>query len=309
MKKLVLLQGLPWAWKSTYAKKEVEEKWAMRFNKDEIRKEGNLFPAGYFYSKENEEIVMKTERERVEIAMFVVQAPYIIIDNTHLDQRDWTENKHISFYKQLAKKYGYKVEVKQFYVTVEEAIERDLNRNIDEQVWEKVIRKMEKAHKLPKQYPANPTFRDLEEGLPYAIIVDIDGTLAFMDWKRSPYDYGRVDWDRFNYYLWLLINCFLIWISQSIKQELKILIVSWRKDECREITIEWLKNKGMIYNELYMRNNDDNRCDSIVKEEIYREHIEGKYNVLAVFDDRDRVCDLWRLKLQLPCYQVWYSPD
>jgi hypothetical protein len=55
-----------------------------------------------------------------------------------------------------------------------------------------------------------------------------------------------------------------------------------------------------------MRRSGDNRCDSIVKEEIYREHIEGKYNVLAVFDDRDRVVDMWR-RLGLLCLQVYYG--
>jgi hypothetical protein len=55
-----------------------------------------------------------------------------------------------------------------------------------------------------------------------------------------------------------------------------------------------------------MRGNDDNRCDSIVKEEIYNEYIKDKYNVLAVFDDRDRVVDMWR-RIGLPTYQVYYG--
>jgi hypothetical protein len=54
-----------------------------------------------------------------------------------------------------------------------------------------------------------------------------------------------------------------------------------------------------------MRKTDDNRCDSIVKEEIYNEYIKDKYNVLAVFDDRDRVVDMWR-RIGLPTYQVYY---
>jgi hypothetical protein len=55
-----------------------------------------------------------------------------------------------------------------------------------------------------------------------------------------------------------------------------------------------------------MRRSGDNRCDSIVKEEIYNDYIKDKYNVLAVFDDRDRVCDMWR-RIGLLCLQVWYG--
>jgi len=55
-----------------------------------------------------------------------------------------------------------------------------------------------------------------------------------------------------------------------------------------------------------MRNDSDTRCDTIVKREMYEEHIEPIYNVVAVFDDRNRVVDMWR-ELNLPVYQVWYG--
>lgn len=38
----------------------------------------------------------------------------------------------------------------------------------------------------------------------------------------------------------------------------------------------------------------DTRCDTIVKREIYEEHIKDKYNVLFVIDDRVKVVDMWR---------------
>jgi hypothetical protein len=52
-----------------------------------------------------------------------------------------------------------------------------------------------------------------------------------------------------------------------------------------------------------MRKTDDFRKDSIIKEEIYQENIEGKYNVLCVLDDRNQVVDFWRAK-GLTCFQV-----
>jgi hypothetical protein len=38
----------------------------------------------------------------------------------------------------------------------------------------------------------------------------------------------------------------------------------------------------------------DMRNDSIVKEEIYEEHIKPRFNVRFVLDDRDRVVKMWR---------------
>jgi hypothetical protein len=52
-----------------------------------------------------------------------------------------------------------------------------------------------------------------------------------------------------------------------------------------------------------MRKTDDFRKDSIIKEEIYQNEIEGKYNVLCVLDDRNQVVEFWRAK-GLVCFQV-----
>ncbi len=41
--------------------------------------------------------------------------------------------------------------------------------------------------------------------------------------------------------------------------------------------------------DLLMRAPGDSRRDSIVKRELYEKHIKGKYNVVAVFDDRPSV--------------------
>ena len=46
--------------------------------------------------------------------------------------------------------------------------------------------------------------------------------------------------------------------------------------------------------ELHMRKNGDNRSDRLVKEEIFWEHIEPRFNVLAAFDDRPRIVRLWK---------------
>jgi hypothetical protein len=44
---------------------------------------------------------------------------------------------------------------------------------------------------------------------------------------------------------------------------------------------------------LFMRPENDYRKDTVIKREIYQNEIEGKYNVLAVYDDRLQVLDMW----------------
>lgn len=290
MKKIVICRWIPASWKSTWAKQEVLQSNAVRFNKDDIRKEEWLFPAWYFYSKENEEVVMEEERSRVENSMRLWKE-YIIVDNTHL----WNNNKHIAYYRSLSEYYWYEFIIKDFWCSREEAIKRDNEREPSERVGEEVINKMIKIQGN-WGYPHNPTFKEEVWNMPDCVIVDIDWTLAFMDEKRSPYEFDKVKWDRCNEYLLKLID----------RLPYSIFIVSWRSDSCRKETEEWLRTNWVEYSQLYMRKEWDNRCDTIIKSEIYEEHIKDKYNVFAVFDDRQKVCDMWRLKYHLPCYQVWY---
>ena len=55
-----------------------------------------------------------------------------------------------------------------------------------------------------------------------------------------------------------------------------------------------------------MRKKGDHRKDSIVKKELYEEHIKNRYEVLCVFDDRNQVVDMWREE-GLLCCQVYYG--
>jgi hypothetical protein len=45
-----------------------------------------------------------------------------------------------------------------------------------------------------------------------------------------------------------------------------------------------------------MRPENDQRKDTVVKDEIYENHIKGRYNVLLIADDRQSVVDMWRSK-------------
>lgn len=293
IKKLICLRWIPASWKSTYAKSEVENNWAVRFNKDLIRKEfWDRDISTWLNKKSFETVVYELERDRVESAIKKGNT-YIIVDNTHL----WDNNKHIEYYRNLAEKYWYQFAVKDFYCSRNEAIKRDSLRPEDERVWAEVIDRMIKIQGN-WWYPKNPNFVEKDKSLDDAIIVDIDGTIAFMDDKRSPYEFDKVYRDRANNHLISLVNL--------LSKTNTVFIVSWRWEECRSVTEEWLFNSWINYDFLLMRAEWDKRCDTIVKWEIFEEYIQGNYNITAVFDDRQKVVSMWRLKYNLPCYEVWW---
>ena len=55
-----------------------------------------------------------------------------------------------------------------------------------------------------------------------------------------------------------------------------------------------------------MRSKGDHRSDTEVKKEIYDKYIKDKYNILCVFEDRDKVVKMWRDE-GLLCNQVYYG--
>lgn len=52
-----------------------------------------------------------------------------------------------------------------------------------------------------------------------------------------------------------------------------------------------------------MRPTKDNRPDTVVKKELFEAHIDGRYDVAFVVDDREGVVRQWR-EMGLTCFQV-----
>lgn len=130
--------------------------------------------------------------------------------------------------------------------------------------------------------------------LTQAIIVDIDGTVAtHYDAKgkqiREHHDYSQVGKD-------LPIPEIIELVQMYEDKGYTILFVTGRMGtkECRELTEEWLRSHNLPFDELWMRTDRDFREDSIVKFEIFKEHIQDQFDVKIVLDDRQRVVDMWR---------------
>lgn len=137
-----------------------------------------------------------------------------------------------------------------------------------------------------------------------AIIVDLDGTLCNVEHRVHHVQKKPKDWMSFNremekdqLYFW----CFEL-ITAMKNLHYKIIIITGRTNDFRMQTEEWLKRHNVHFDELYMRNIQDFREDADVKEEIYRQYVEEKNQVLFVVDDRESVVERWR-KLELICLQ------
>jgi hypothetical protein len=84
----------------------------------------------------------------------------------------------------------------------------------------------------------------------------------------------------------------------------KVLFITGRPESARLATTEWLQdpeNKLHSNWELFMRKNNDFSHGDDYKERVYRENIEGKYNVLCVFEDSNKCVTRWRELGLLTC--------
>jgi hypothetical protein len=139
---------------------------------------------------------------------------------------------------------------------------------------------------------------------PFAMIVDIDGTVALHGDERGHYEYEKVSGDRPN---WPIVDAVWKLAEEEGSPGYIALFVSGREDRCREDTIQWLRDRYLFCpssdDALFMRKTGDHRPDYIIKREIFDEHIRHNYDVRLVVDDRTQVVKMWR-SLGLTCLQV-----
>lgn len=131
------------------------------------------------------------------------------------------------------------------------------------------------------------------------IIIDLDGTLCNVDHRRHFVE-NRKDKDFKSFYAGIADDLPNEWCRQlvySLNYRHEIIFVSGRPEEYREVTHEWLRQHighSYVAMQLHMRRDNDFRKDSIVKREIYQNHIEPYYHILFCVDDRKQVVDMWR---------------
>ena len=287
-KKVILMRGLPGSGKSTYAKKLVEENpnAYKRINRDDLRM---MFDNG-IVTKGNEKFA-KQVRD-ILIIKALEDGKHVIVDDTNLSDKNFVRISQLV--QQFNKEHNdtVSVEIKEMETTLEECIKRDNNR--EKKVGEKVIKNMHRQF-----FNSTANYAEQNTSLPKAIICDLDGTLALMN-GRNPFDASRCDED--------LLNAP---VAKTLKNHhqlgYKIILLSGREEKYKEPTLRFLETHQINFDILLMRKTSDNRKDSIIKKEIFAEHIQDKYYIEFVLDDRNQVVDMWRNELKLPCFQVYYG--
>lgn len=253
------------------------------------------------YSKGNEKFVLQMRDTLIERAL--LEGKHVIVDDTNLHPKHEADIRELVKNHNAAHDDNVVVEVQFFDVGVDECIERDKKR--ENSVGADVILKMARQH-LPKWKLCIPEIDPVEcteNGLPWCIIYDLDGTAAIMG-DRSPYDAGNCDViDRCN----IALHTILVTMRSACDPDVAFIAMSGRDGQYRAPTERFLEKHGFPCDALYMRAEGDNRKDAVIKGELYEKHVKGKYNVLVVFDDRNQMVDYWRKEAGVPCFQVNYG--
>ena len=280
MAKLIFCRGLPGSGKTTYARVLEQQGW-VRVNKDDIRVALGMDRKTY---KRDQEFAVVDHRNHL-ICKALKAGKNVISDDTNFGR------KHEPRLRQLATQFNAEFVVKDFSdVPVETCIARDAVRDGATRVGDAVIWGMAETH-LGVKRPEHVTPYIVDTTLPKAVICDLDGTLAIH--HRNPYDFERCDTDTVNAPVRFMLNSvYRAWYNNERLDQ--IIYLSGRDDSIRDKSEEWLDRNHCPPGPLFMRKTGDKRKDSLVKRELFDEHINGRWHVLFVLDDRPQVLRMWR---------------
>ena len=314
MKRLIILQGPPASGKSTWAKAEQakDPKHTVIVNRDSIR-----LGRGKYNIPTQEDYITKVEEASIRAGL---EAGYtVIVDSTNLC------HEAIEFRHQLEKEYDVKAEIKEFYVPMSVAIKRDKMRGLlgglsigehaIKRFYERYYKDRIESESDDISHASDDPRKILlpEHDLTPCVICDLDGTLAIHR-NRGAFEYDKLSTDYADPRLVRLLRMFL-------ENGTHIIFLSGREmlSNVYEDTLAWIEKsvgKEYLYAvkldgthpkfDLFMRSNGDKRSDDLVKKEIYEREIKGQYDVISIFDDRDKVVRMWREE-GLLCCQVYYG--
>lgn len=97
-------------------------------------------------------------------------------------------------------------------------------------------------------------------------------------------------------------NAKVVKICQALADNYAIYICTGRPEKFRERTEKWLESYGIPYNQILMRPDNNSESDAVIKKRML-DLIQRTCNIVAVFDDREKVVNMWR-ENDILCCQV-----
>ena len=224
----------------------------------------------------------------------------IVISDTNLN------NKLVNQLVKFVEECGFVVEWKDFTdVPLEVCLGRDKSREFP--VGASVIKRQYYKYIMKNEFYREPYLKPQDVSLPKAVIFDVDGTLTLGPKDRSPYDMSKVLNDEPNLYTFQFLNLFLN------NTDTTVFIFSGREKKSKDDTLQWILRyvdatafKKAVDSERVLfvfREDDNSEGDDKLKDRFFNTHVQNNYHVVAVFDDRLRVCKMWKEK-GLPLFRV-----
>lgn len=306
--KVSITVGLPGSCKTTKALEilAADPLNTLLVSRDDLRK--SLFNGEGILDNDLEQHITRVQKDLVKGG--IKAGMHVVIHDMNLRE------KYRKQWAEIANNYGAEFEIIDCtQVSVHDCIWNNEKRRseggryVPQAVIEELARKFKDTLKADvwkpyKLYPSEAftapvSYEKVEwvPGLPEAIIVDIDGTVADCTGVRNPYNTADYGLDRPKKDVIREIQ------AHSYERQHKIIFVSGRHENFKDVTEEWLYEHVKVPIEgLYMRYENGTE-DSVIKANLFNRHIRGKYNIVAVYDDRNRVVDMWR-SLNLLCLQV-----
>ena len=265
-RQLIICRGIQGSGKSTWAKQWCHEdpEHRIRFNNDDIR---NML--GDYWVPNREKVVTATYNTVLAYSM----------------QKGYNENYTYD--------WKYEVEYKDFFIPVDECIRRDAMR--PNPIGEKVIKATwrryrdfiirEDINNMLKRAP-----KHVDGGRP-VILVDMDATLCLNTSGRPYYGEGAAEGMLDD--VAIEGTCALV---RRMYEKCKVFIVTGREGtpEIIAATKKWLAMHDIAVDELFFRPVKDYSPGADCKKKIYKDNIEGKYNVQFVLEDNYKCVKMWR---------------
>lgn len=291
MTTLTICRGVSGSGKTSWARQQN----AVQVSRDDIRVA--LFGSEVF---DNEDLVTVVEDAAIAGALKAGQD--VVVHDTNIT---WRYVRRIA---DIGHRAGAEVELKVFDIPLHEAIARNNvrsnegGRNVPRDVIVKQYNRLQSNKNYVLDAPVPPNKYSGTWGKPNALLVDIDGTLAHNTGGRGFFDWHRVGEDSLDDTVAMVVRHLSTKMIDD-SHYMRVIVMSGRDEVCRPQTEAWLEKHNINYDKLLMRPLNDNRKDSIVKMELFDNHVRDNYNVMLVLDDRNQVVDMWR-GIGLQVFQV-----